>query len=95
MILASVIAVPTGIQQAAWIAASQKRVSTTSYVLSRVKWIRLSGLNSFAFKNLNDLRIRELQLSKKYRVLLTWALLCCKWQFLNKPPSVQYSLAAC
>lgn len=78
MIVAGFLAVPIGRQQAIWIAASQTRVSATSRVLSKVKWIRLSGLTSVAFSRLRDLRIRELQLSQRYRALLGSAVLCCE-----------------
>lgn len=77
MILGGIVAIPTGKAQAAWIQASQKRVSVTSYILGKMKWIRLSGLNSFAFERIQDLRIGELRTSERYRSLLTLVLLTC------------------
>lgn len=80
MILGGIVAVPTGKAQATWIQASQKRVSVTSYVLGKMKWIRLSGLNSFAFERIENLRTSELQTSEKYRSLLTLVLLTCAYE---------------
>jgi hypothetical protein len=72
------IAVPTGKQQAAWIDASQKRVAATSHVLGSIKSLRLSGLNEYAFNFLEKLRIKELEVSRKFRLLLSIALMLCK-----------------
>lgn len=70
LIIGGILAVPLGKGQAAWIAASQKRVSETSKVLENIKWLRLSGLNDFAFSRLDKLRGYELDTSRKFRILL-------------------------
>ena len=64
------IAVPTGNAQAAWNQASQDRVTATSKTLGNIKWLTISGLNEKAFDMIRSLRSRELQVSRRYRVLL-------------------------
>ncbi|KAL8329941.1 hypothetical protein RB597_005302 [Gaeumannomyces tritici] len=55
---------------AAWIAASQDRVSATSRTLGGVKWLRASGLNDVAFGMLARLRAVELGVPMRFRVLV-------------------------
>ncbi|EXF80647.1 ABC transporter [Colletotrichum fioriniae PJ7] len=64
------IAVPTGKASAEWIKASQDRVSTTSKTLGNIKWLKISGLNDVAFSVIQRLRTVELEVSKRFRVLL-------------------------
>ncbi|MCJ1314026.1 hypothetical protein MMC25_007706 [Agyrium rufum] len=64
------IAVPIGTSHAAWVKASEKRVSNTSKTLGNMKWLRLSGLNDVAFEIIHKLRVDELRVSKTYRTLL-------------------------
>ncbi|KAK1450990.1 ABC transporter [Colletotrichum cuscutae] len=64
------LAVPTGKASAEWIKASQDRVSTTSKTLGNIKWLRISGLNDAAFSVIQKLRNVELEVSKRFRVLL-------------------------
>ncbi|KAL0941776.1 ABC multidrug transporter [Colletotrichum truncatum] len=70
MILMGVLAIPTGKASAAWIKASQDRVTTTSKTLGSIKWLKISGLNDVAFSVIQRLRNIELVVSKKYRFLL-------------------------
>jgi hypothetical protein len=70
MIGASFLAVPSGRSQAAWIKASEERVTATSKTLGSVKWLKISGLNDVAFQALQKLRIHELQVSRSYRLFL-------------------------
>jgi ATP-binding cassette, subfamily C (CFTR/MRP), member 1 len=67
---ASLLAVPSGKSQAAWIKKSEERVSATSKTLGSVKWLKISGLNDIAFQALQKLRVHELQVSRSYRLLL-------------------------
>ncbi|KAL0782331.1 hypothetical protein CaCOL14_000237 [Colletotrichum acutatum] len=64
------LAVPTGKASAEWIKASQDRVSTTSKTLGNIKWLKISGLNDVAFSVIQKLRTVELEVSKRFRVLL-------------------------
>ncbi|KAK0370729.1 ABC transporter [Colletotrichum limetticola] len=64
------LAFPTGKASAEWIKASQDRVSTTSKTLGNIKWLKISGLNDVAFSVIQKLRTIELEVSKRFRVLL-------------------------
>ncbi|KAL1619695.1 hypothetical protein SLS56_010027 [Neofusicoccum ribis] len=64
------LAVPTGAHQASWIQASQERVAATSKTLGSMKWLKISGLNDVAFSIIRKLRARELEISRKFRILL-------------------------
>ncbi|KAK1634372.1 ABC transporter [Colletotrichum phormii] len=64
------LAVPTGKASAEWIKASQDRVSTTSKTLGNIKWLKVSGLNDVAFSVIQKLRTIELEVSRRFRVLL-------------------------
>lgn len=62
------MAVPVGIKLAAWIKASEVRVAATSRTLGNVKSYRMAGLNSVAFAAIEQLRVRELQISRTFRL---------------------------
>jgi hypothetical protein len=74
LILTGVLAVPIGNGQAAWIGAAQIRVATTSNVLSKIRWIRMSGMSESVFENVNELRRNELDVSHRFRLLMMWVL---------------------
>lgn len=74
LIVSGFIAVPIGTSQAAWIEAAQLRVANTSNTLGKIQWLRISGLNDFAFSNIRKLRDNELKVSRKLRVLTMWIL---------------------
>ncbi|KAK2033917.1 ABC transporter [Colletotrichum zoysiae] len=63
-------AIPTGKASAEWIKASQDRVSTTSKTLGSIKWLKISGLSGVAFSVIQKLRVTELDVSRRFRVLL-------------------------
>ncbi|KAF4311832.1 Metal resistance protein YCF1-like protein 2 [Botryosphaeria dothidea] len=64
------LAIPTGTRQAAWIQASQERVAATSKTLGNMKWLKISGLNDAAFSIIRKLRTREMEISRRFRLLL-------------------------
>jgi ATP-binding cassette subfamily C (CFTR/MRP) protein 1 len=91
MVFATYLAVPSGRSQAAWIKASEERVSATSRTLGSVKWLKISGLNDIAFKALQKLRIHELQVSRSYRLLLGASLVLRELLFpALRPPLAQF-----
>ncbi|KAK2593028.1 hypothetical protein QQS21_009282 [Conoideocrella luteorostrata] len=69
LVLMSFLAVYIGKAQAAWIQASQDRVTTTSKTLGSIKWLKMSGLNDVAFAMIRKLRAHELKVSEKFRML--------------------------
>lgn len=80
LLFTGILAVPIGAGQAAWIEAAQLRVATTSNILSKIQWIRMSGISESAFRNIDDLRRYELQVSRKFRLLIMWVLTLGKFQ---------------
>ncbi|KAK6449569.1 hypothetical protein FP744_10005819 [Trichoderma asperellum] len=70
MISSGFLAAPIGKHQAAWIAASQRRVTTTSKALGSMKWLKISGLTDVAFNGIKELRTQELAVSTKFRLFL-------------------------
>lgn len=53
-----------------WNAAIEKRVGTTSSMLSQIKGIKMMGLTDFIHELVRELRVDELKLSMKFRWLL-------------------------
>jgi ATP-binding cassette, subfamily C (CFTR/MRP), member 1 len=62
------MAVPIGLKLAEWIKASEIRVATTSHTLAKVKSYRMAGLSGIAFEAIEQLRVRELQVSRTFRL---------------------------
>ena len=73
------LAIPTGKAHAAWVAASQERVTTTSSTIGSIKSLKVSGLNDVAFSMIRELRTSELKQSTKFRLLLGISLMLRKW----------------
>ncbi|KYK57377.1 ABC transporter [Drechmeria coniospora] len=69
------LAIPTGRHQAAWIEASQIRVTATARALGSIKWLKISGLGDVAFSVIRSLRKRELVVSERFRYLLGGSLI--------------------
>lgn len=59
-------------RQAMWLEAIEKRISATTAMLDSMKGIKMCGLKQTLFENLQNLRVEELQISKKFRKLLIW-----------------------
>lgn len=59
-------------RQAMWLEAIEKRISATSSMLAAMKGIKMSGLKETLFNSLQQLRVDELRISKKFRKLLIW-----------------------
>jgi hypothetical protein len=56
---------------ATWNKGVQERLSLTSLILGNMKEIKLLGLTDRWARDLHDMRVRELDLSKKARTLST------------------------
>ncbi|KAL4976783.1 P-loop containing nucleoside triphosphate hydrolase protein [Aspergillus desertorum] len=59
-------------RQAVWLEAIEKRISATSSMLGSMKGIKMLGLQSSLMKSIHNLRIDELEISKRFRKLLVW-----------------------
>lgn len=99
MIGSGFLAGPIGKHQAAWIAASQRRVTATSKALGSVKWLKISGLTGVAFNGIRRLRTQELAASTKFRLFLGITIVLCMRSSLSNFSSdihlLTLSLAIC
>ncbi|KAL6239814.1 hypothetical protein BDW75DRAFT_197446 [Aspergillus navahoensis] len=59
-------------RQAMWLEAIERRISATSSMLDSMKGIKMLGLQSSLMKFIHNLRIDELEISKRFRKLLVW-----------------------
>ena len=59
-------------RQAMWLEAIERRIAATSEMLGSMKGVKMSGLTEVLSKSIQDLRLDELRISKKFRKLLIW-----------------------
>lgn len=62
-------------RQAMWLEAIEKRISATSAMLSSMKGVKMCGLKDTLLNSLQQLRVDELRISKKFRKLIIWNML--------------------
>lgn len=59
-------------RQAMWLEAIEKRISATSAMLASMKGIKMCGLKDTLLASMQQLRVDELRISKKFRKLIIW-----------------------
>lgn len=59
-------------RQGLWLEAIEKRISSTTAMLSSMKGIKMTGLRDILFKSIHALRVDELNISKRFRRILIW-----------------------
>jgi len=59
-------------RQAMWLEAIEKRITATTAMLSSMKGVKMCGLTETLTKTIQDLRVEELTISKRFRKLLIW-----------------------
>ena len=59
-------------RQAMWLEAIEKRVTATTGMLGSMKGVKMCGLTETLSTIIQDLRVQELEISKKFRKLLVW-----------------------
>ncbi|KAF2842938.1 hypothetical protein M501DRAFT_1005649 [Patellaria atrata CBS 101060] len=59
-------------RQQLWLEAIERRIAATTAMLGAMKGVKMCGLTEILQKNIHDLRVEELQISKKFRKLLIW-----------------------
>lgn len=64
----------------AWNQGVQERVSRTSSVLSQIKSIMMTGLSDYLSSIIHNLRVSELDLSKKFRMFIVRIILIGTFQ---------------
>ena len=62
-------------RQGEWLEAIEKRISATSAMLSSMKGVKMCGLKDTLMASLQQLRMDELRISRKFRRLIIWNLL--------------------
>ncbi|ORY11757.1 hypothetical protein BCR34DRAFT_455438, partial [Clohesyomyces aquaticus] len=61
-------------RQALWLEAIERRIAATSSMLGSMKGIKMCGLTQVLRDDLHQLRVNELEISKKFRKLLIWTM---------------------
>lgn len=70
-------------RQALWLQAIEKRIAATASMLGAMKGIKMFGLTDVLTKTLQDLRVKELNISKKFRKILVWNMTFSKTPYLH------------
>ena len=60
--------------QTVWLEAIEKRIEATAAMLGSMKGVKMCGLTKVLLRNIQDLRVEELRISKRFRRLLIWNL---------------------
>jgi ATP-binding cassette subfamily C (CFTR/MRP) protein 1 len=61
-------------RQALWLQAIERRIAATTAMLSAMKGVKMGGLTEVLRDDIHQLRVDELQISKKFRKLLIWTM---------------------
>lgn len=69
-----------------WNEGVQERVSTTSSMLSQIKGIMMMGLTDYFATMVQQLRVAELDMSKKFRMFIVRIILICESPASQTPP---------
>lgn len=65
-------------RQALWLEAIERRITATSAMLNSMKGVKMGGLTEVLREDLQQLRVDELNISKKFRKLLIWTMGFCR-----------------
>ena len=66
-------------RQALWLQAIERRLAATSAALAAMKGVKMCGLTDSLLENLHQLRIDEMRIARKFRILLIWNLAFGEW----------------
>ncbi|CAI6342532.1 unnamed protein product [Periconia digitata] len=61
-------------RQALWLQAIERRIAATTSMLNSMKGVKMGGITDILRDDLHQLRIDELDISKKFRKLLIWTM---------------------
>jgi ATP-binding cassette subfamily C (CFTR/MRP) protein 1 len=70
-------------RQALWLEGIERRIAATNAMLNSMKGVKMGGLTEVLRDDLQQLRIDELNISKKFRKLLIWTMGFCESYFIN------------
>jgi hypothetical protein len=69
-------------RQAMWLEAIERRIAATTAMLSSMKGVKMCGLTDTLSQTLQNLRVEELTISKRFRKLLIWNMAFSKISFI-------------
>lgn len=72
-------------RQALWLEAIERRIAATNAMLNSMKGVKMGGLTDVLREDLQQLRVDELNISKKFRKLLIWTMGFCQFCLRNVP----------
>jgi ATP-binding cassette subfamily C (CFTR/MRP) protein 1 len=81
MYFAGKVAAKIAPRQKEWVKAIQRRVGMTASMLASMKSVKMMGLERVLFDTIQSQRVRELDLSKRFRVMMMWRMLLCMCSF--------------
>ena len=70
-------------RQALWLEGIERRIAATNAMLNSMKGVKMGGLTEVLRDDLQQLRIDELNISKKFRKLLIWTMGFCESRATN------------
>jgi ATP-binding cassette subfamily C (CFTR/MRP) protein 1 len=65
-------------RQALWLEGIERRIAATTAMLNSMKGVKMGGLTEVLRDDLQQLRVDELNISKKFRKLLIWTMGFCE-----------------
>ncbi|AEO59326.1 hypothetical protein MYCTH_52715 [Thermothelomyces thermophilus ATCC 42464] len=71
MVLAGICSAPLGPRQVAWLAATESRVKSTMFMITGFKEVKMLGLSPDYMQNLQNLRLTEVNLGRRFRRILS------------------------
>jgi ATP-binding cassette subfamily C (CFTR/MRP) protein 1 len=66
-------------RQALWLEAIERRIAATSAMLESMKGVKMCGLTDVLREDLQRLRVDEMEISKKFRKLMIWTMMICRY----------------
>jgi ATP-binding cassette subfamily C (CFTR/MRP) protein 1 len=80
-------------RQALWLEGIERRIAATNAMLNSMKGVKMGGLTEVLRDDLQQLRIDELNISKKFRKLLIWTMGFCELFSVNAGISVLITIS--
>ena len=73
-----------GPAQALWIGSLQERVKITAKIVGSIKEVKILGMSNTWLNEIQQLRIHELEMSKKFRMLIVYMNVLGQLSSVNK-----------
>lgn len=76
----ALVAISAGGKQKVWLEATQRRLDTTSIMVSMYRSLKMTGLVALITSHISELRQREVHVSKRFRKCLVAMISLCESQ---------------